>query len=85
VHQAAPDGRESYGERTLASAIRSARRLPPAQAIGAVMRALHDYHGDVELEDDALMVCLDRLRPVSGTDGTVDQDASERMVAGAPG
>jgi serine phosphatase RsbU (regulator of sigma subunit) len=85
VHGAAPGGRESYGERCLATALRSARVVPPAQAIGAVMRALHDYHGDIELEDDAVMVCLDRTHPVSGTAGVVDQITSKRMVEATPG
>jgi serine phosphatase RsbU (regulator of sigma subunit) len=90
VHSAAPGGRVSYGRWHLAAAIRSARLLPPAQAIGAVMGALHDYHGDTEIEDDAVIVCLDRTHPVDGTDGvagkgTVDLFASKRMVEAASG
>jgi serine phosphatase RsbU (regulator of sigma subunit) len=80
VHDAAPGGGRSYGETALAGAIRSARLTPPAQAIGAVMRALRDYHGDVELEDDAVMVCLDRVQA-----GTVDQIGPKRMAEAAPG
>jgi serine phosphatase RsbU (regulator of sigma subunit) len=85
VHDAAPGGRETYGERHLATAIRSARLSPPAQAIGSVMRALRDYHGDTELEDDAVMVCLDRKGPVDGMEGTVDQITYRRMAEAAPG
>ncbi|GIF77377.1 PP2C family protein-serine/threonine phosphatase [Asanoa siamensis] len=85
VHEAAPGGGETYGERALAAAIRAARLLPPAQAIGAVMRRLQDYHGDLELEDDAVIICLDRVHPVNGTTGTVDQHGGTRMAESAPG
>jgi len=85
VHCAAPGGRESYGERHLAAAIRSARLSPPAQAVGALMRALRDYHGDIEFEDDAVIVCLDRTHPVDGTAGVADEITSKRMVEAAPG
>ncbi|MDG4824211.1 PP2C family protein-serine/threonine phosphatase [Asanoa sp. WMMD1127] len=85
VHDASPGGRPSYGERHLAAAIRAARLSPPAQAINSVMRALNDYHGDVELEDDAVIVCLDRTHPVNGTEGTVDQFTSRRMAEAASG
>jgi serine phosphatase RsbU (regulator of sigma subunit) len=85
VHGAAPGGRAPYGEAHLASAIRSARLSPPAQAIGEVMRALSEYHGDMELEDDAVIVCLDRKHPVDGTEGTVDQISSRRMARARSG
>ncbi|MEV0718295.1 PP2C family protein-serine/threonine phosphatase [Asanoa sp. NPDC050611] len=80
VHDAAPGGGQSYGEAALAAALRSARLTPPAQTIETVMRALRDFHGDIELEDDAVMVCLDRTEA-----GTVDQIGRERMVGAAPG
>ncbi|GAA1894651.1 PP2C family protein-serine/threonine phosphatase [Asanoa iriomotensis] len=80
VHDAAPGGGPTYGELRLAAAIRSARLCPPAQAVGTVMRALRDYHGDFELDDDAVMVCLDRTDA-----GNVDQIGVKRMAEAAPG
>ncbi|SNT25967.1 Serine phosphatase RsbU, regulator of sigma subunit [Asanoa hainanensis] len=85
VHDAAPGGGPTYGEQRLVAAIRSARVHPPAQAISAVMLALRAYHGDIELEDDAVMVCLDRKHPVDGTEGTVDHIGRRRMVEAASG
>ena len=59
VHAATGLNEAAYGERELGRAIRSTRLQPPAEAIGSVMRSLHDYHADAELVDDALVVCLD--------------------------
>ena len=59
VHQATPGGRTAYGERKLASAIRSTRMQPAAEAVATVMRGLHAYHRQEQLEDDAVIVCLD--------------------------
>ena len=44
VHQATPGGRTAYGEKGLATAIRSTRLQPAAEAVGTVMRGLHAYH-----------------------------------------
>ncbi|XVV10640.1 PP2C family protein-serine/threonine phosphatase [Actinoplanes sp. CA-131856] len=62
VHAAAPAGRPEYGTSALLSALRRTRLQPPAEAVGTVMRALRDYHADVEPDDDAVIVCLDWLR-----------------------
>jgi serine phosphatase RsbU (regulator of sigma subunit) len=59
VHAAHPDGRPAYGEKALATAIRSTRLQPAAEAVGTVMRELHAYHEQTHLEDDAVIVCLD--------------------------
>ncbi|MFF5079029.1 PP2C family protein-serine/threonine phosphatase [Actinoplanes sp. NPDC000266] len=62
VHAATPAGRPEYGASALLSALRRTRLQPPAEAVGTVMRALRDYHADVEPDDDAVIVCLDWLR-----------------------
>ncbi|ASW55122.1 PP2C family protein-serine/threonine phosphatase [Plantactinospora sp. KBS50] len=59
VYAAAPGEHEPYGDRVLARAIRSARLQPATEAVGTVMRDLRGYHGDTELDDDAVIVCLD--------------------------
>jgi len=59
VHAAKPDGRPTYGERGLATAIRSTRLQPAAEAVGTVMRELHAYHEQTHFDDDAVIVCLD--------------------------
>ncbi|MCI4066571.1 serine/threonine-protein phosphatase [Micromonospora sp. R77] len=59
VYAAEPDGQEPYGERAMARAMRSTRLQPATEAVGTVMRELHAYHGDADLRDDAVVVCLD--------------------------
>ncbi|MFU8874202.1 PP2C family protein-serine/threonine phosphatase [Micromonospora sp. SL4-19] len=59
VYAAEPDGREPYGERTMARSMRSTRLQPATEAVGTVMRELHAYHADADLRDDAVVVCLD--------------------------
>jgi serine phosphatase RsbU (regulator of sigma subunit) len=59
VHAARPDGRPEYGSKGLASAIRSTRLQPAPEAVATVMRELHAYHEKSDLEDDAVIVCLD--------------------------
>jgi serine phosphatase RsbU (regulator of sigma subunit) len=59
VHGAVRLNEAAYGERELGRALRSTRLQPPAEAIGSVLRSLHDYHAGQELADDALVVCLD--------------------------
>jgi serine phosphatase RsbU (regulator of sigma subunit) len=63
VHAAAPGGRAPYGSAALLAALRRTRLQPPAEAVGTVIRALRDYHEGTEAEDDAVIVCLDRLKP----------------------
>jgi serine phosphatase RsbU (regulator of sigma subunit) len=63
VHAAAPGGRAPYGSAALLAALRRTRLQPPAEAVGTVIRALRDYHEGSEAEDDAVIVCLDRLKP----------------------
>ncbi len=62
VHAAAPPGRPAYGQSGLPAAIRRTRLQPPTEAVGTVVRALREYHAGTDLEDDAVIVCLDWLR-----------------------
>jgi serine phosphatase RsbU (regulator of sigma subunit) len=59
VHAAAPGGRPSYGDRLLGTALRATRLQPAPEAVGSVMRGLRDYHSGEDLDDDAVIVCLD--------------------------
>jgi serine phosphatase RsbU (regulator of sigma subunit) len=59
VHEATPGGRSSFGERNLLAAMRATRLQPGPEAVASVMRALNDYHQGENLEDDAVIVCLD--------------------------
>jgi serine phosphatase RsbU (regulator of sigma subunit) len=62
MHAAAPAGRPPYGESAMLTAIRRTRLQPPTEAVGTVVRALREYHAGSDLEDDAVIVCLDWLR-----------------------
>lgn len=62
VHAAAPAGRPPYGTSALLSGIRRTRLQPPTEAVGTVVRALREYHIGADLDDDAVIVCLDWLR-----------------------
>ncbi|MDI6101560.1 PP2C family protein-serine/threonine phosphatase [Actinoplanes sp. NEAU-A12] len=62
VHAAAPGGLPSFGESALVSALRRTRLQPATEAVGTVMRSLHEYHRGADPEDDAVMVCLDWRR-----------------------
>jgi serine phosphatase RsbU (regulator of sigma subunit) len=62
VHAAAPGGRGPYGESALLSALRRTRLQPATEAVGTVMRSLHDYHAGADPTDDAVTVCLDWRR-----------------------
>ncbi|WP_435824028.1 PP2C family protein-serine/threonine phosphatase [Actinoplanes missouriensis] len=62
VHAAVPGGRSPFGESALLTAIRRTRLQPATEAVGTVMRSLHDYHAGAEPEDDAVTVCLDWRR-----------------------
>ncbi|MEG3636250.1 PP2C family protein-serine/threonine phosphatase [Micromonospora palythoicola] len=59
VWAADPSGRETYGERAMARAMRATRLQPPTEAVGTVMRELQSFHADADLRDDAVVVCLD--------------------------
>jgi len=59
VHAATPGGRGRFGEQALLSEFRSTRLQPATEAVGSVMRGLHDYHRGDDLADDAVIVCLD--------------------------
>jgi serine phosphatase RsbU (regulator of sigma subunit) len=69
VHNARPDGRQAYGDRGLAASIRSTRLQPAPEAVATVMRELHAYHEKTDLEDDAVIVCLDWGGMDRGTSG----------------
>jgi serine phosphatase RsbU (regulator of sigma subunit) len=62
VHAAAPGGRAPYGEAGLLSALRRTRLQPATEAVGTVMRSLHDYHAGTDPTDDAVTVCMDWRR-----------------------
>jgi serine phosphatase RsbU (regulator of sigma subunit) len=59
VHAAAPDDQPAFGERALLTAARSTRLQPVTEAVGSVMRGLHEYHNGHDLADDAVIVGLD--------------------------
>ncbi len=61
VHAAAFEGAPQFGERGLISAVRATRMQPPAEAVGSLMLALHEYHDGHDLADDAVIVCFDWL------------------------
>jgi serine phosphatase RsbU (regulator of sigma subunit) len=62
VHAATPGGRPPYGTSALLTALRRTRLQPPTEAVGTVIRGLREYHAGLDAEDDAVVVCLDRLR-----------------------
>ncbi|GGO87466.1 PP2C family protein-serine/threonine phosphatase [Wenjunlia tyrosinilytica] len=59
VYTVADAGGEPYGDTALARAIATTRLLPAAEVPSAVLRELTSYRGAPELDDDALVVCLD--------------------------
>ncbi|HEY1484879.1 MAG TPA: PP2C family protein-serine/threonine phosphatase [Micromonosporaceae bacterium] len=65
VHGAAPGGRPAFGERALVTAVRATRLQPVTEAVGGLMRGLHNYHDGHDLDDDAVIVCLDWLGKAS--------------------
>ncbi|GLZ40181.1 SpoIIE family protein phosphatase [Actinokineospora sp. NBRC 105648] len=52
-------GERTYAEVSLPRTIRTTRALPPAQAVQAVMSALAVFRDHRDLDDDAVVVCLD--------------------------
>jgi serine phosphatase RsbU (regulator of sigma subunit) len=71
VHAATPSGRSTFGELALQAAFRATRLQPATEAVGSVMRGLHDYHRGDDLADDAVIVCLD-------WQGTLSEVAAQR-------
>jgi len=59
VHAASARVNDLFGTRALMTALRGTRLQPATEAVGSVMRGLHAYLGDVDLADDAVIVCLD--------------------------
>ncbi|ORT55663.1 PP2C family protein-serine/threonine phosphatase [Streptomyces sp. CB03238] len=55
---------ERYGQSALARSLTATRLLPAPQVPGAVLRELATYHGEMPLDDDALVVCLDWHGPL---------------------
>jgi serine phosphatase RsbU (regulator of sigma subunit) len=66
VYEAQSSAGERYGDRALARSLAATRLLPAPQVPDAVLRELRTYHGDVPLDDDALVVCLDWHGPSAG-------------------
>jgi serine phosphatase RsbU (regulator of sigma subunit) len=62
VHAATPGGRPPYGDSALLTTLRRTRLQPPTEAVGTVIRGLHEYHDGYDPQDDAVVVCLDWQR-----------------------
>jgi len=61
VHATPGPGGETYGERVLARSLPGLRLLPAGQVPAAVLRELAAYRGEVPLQDDAVVMCVDWL------------------------
>ncbi len=59
VHAAQRDDMPAFGEKELIKAARATRLQPATEAVGGMMRGLHEYHDGHHLADDAVIVCLD--------------------------
>ncbi|GAA2437820.1 PP2C family protein-serine/threonine phosphatase [Streptomyces lavendulocolor] len=59
VYDVASPAGEPYGEKALSRAMTATRLLPPSQVPHAVLRELAGHRGDADVDDDALVVCLD--------------------------
>jgi serine phosphatase RsbU (regulator of sigma subunit) len=59
VYDVASPAGERYGEKALSRAMTATRLLPPSQVPHAVLRELAGHRGDADVDDDALVVCLD--------------------------
>lgn len=57
VH-AAP-AHDPFGDAALAAAVSSSRLLPAQETVRHVIAAMHEHHRGAELDDDAVVVCLD--------------------------
>jgi serine phosphatase RsbU (regulator of sigma subunit) len=64
VYDVSSSAGERYGERALARSLTATRLLPAPQVPGAVLHELATYHGEMPLDDDALVVCLDWHGPL---------------------
>jgi serine phosphatase RsbU (regulator of sigma subunit) len=58
VHSA-PSGAGIYGEAALRRFIRHTGSLAPLQAVRSLIGDLRTFVGDADLDDDAVVVCLD--------------------------
>lgn len=58
-HAAASPRGESYGSAALGAALRQTRLQNPSEAVRTLTRGLLDYHGGIEIADDAVVLCLD--------------------------
>jgi serine phosphatase RsbU (regulator of sigma subunit) len=81
VHAALSPGGDAYGASGLPSALRQTRLQNPPEAVRTLTRNLIDYHNGTELQDDAVIVCLDWTgRPAEGTRGGEAPAVSSRPV-----
>lgn len=59
VHAAHLPEQESFGAVELAEIVGASRGRRPEDAVREILRGLHTHHGGRDLEDDAIVVCLD--------------------------
>ncbi|MFJ8659713.1 PP2C family protein-serine/threonine phosphatase [Streptomyces sp. NPDC093795] len=59
VYNVASPAGEPYSERALVRAMANTRLLPPSQVPRAVLQELSGHRGDIDADDDAMVVCLD--------------------------
>ncbi|MET9800479.1 PP2C family protein-serine/threonine phosphatase [Streptomyces sp. NPDC006368] len=69
VYDASSSAGEEFGHHALTRALTATRLLPAAQVPGAVLHELAAYHGEMPLDDDALVLCLDWRGAADGTRG----------------
>jgi serine phosphatase RsbU (regulator of sigma subunit) len=58
-HAAVGPHGEPYGSSALAAALRQTRLQDPSEAVRTLTRGLLDYYDDIEIADDAVVLCLD--------------------------
>ncbi|MER5871449.1 PP2C family protein-serine/threonine phosphatase [Streptomyces sp. NPDC002044] len=59
VYDVASPGGERYSVHALARAVTNTRLLPPSQVPRAILEELAGHRGQIDAEDDAMVVCLD--------------------------
>jgi serine phosphatase RsbU (regulator of sigma subunit) len=59
VHAAVSPQGDAYGASALPAALRQTRLQSPSEAVRTLTRGLLDYHQGGELDDDAVILCLD--------------------------
>ncbi|MFD3679677.1 PP2C family protein-serine/threonine phosphatase [Streptomyces sp. NPDC058613] len=59
VYDVASPGGELYSLHALARAVTNTRLLPPSQVPRAILEELAGHRGQIDAEDDAMVVCLD--------------------------